>query len=178
MYVTGKISSPGTFHNHCNIDDHHADLKCSMNGAHLECADKPCGGQKYKCDCFVYRFSFYKRFYHFVPQQSRRLLEQFSEIDATICGSRTRLISSLLVIISYITIPMNANGGLRTKNRVQPQIRQLSSLLLHSLQPNSPQPKSLQLWSQQLKSLRQKLQRNLQPISHQSLQQKLQLLLT
>ena len=71
MYVTGKISSPGTFHYNCNIDDHQADLICSMNGGHFECADKPCGGQKYKCDCFVYRFSFYKTFYTILFHNSR-----------------------------------------------------------------------------------------------------------
>ena len=63
VFVTGKISSPETFHNNCNTDDLNDDLECSINaygaqGAHLECASNPCGGQKYKCDCFVSRFSF------------------------------------------------------------------------------------------------------------------------
>jgi len=59
IFVTGKISSPGTFHYNCNTDDINVDLECSMNGAHFECASNPCGGQKYKCDCFVHRFSLY-----------------------------------------------------------------------------------------------------------------------
>ena len=59
VYVSGKISSPGTSHYNCNADDHNADMECSMNGAHFECASKPCGGQKYKCDCYVYRFIFH-----------------------------------------------------------------------------------------------------------------------
>ena len=84
MYVTGKISSPGTLHYNCNIDDHQADLICSMNGAHFECADKPCGGQKYKCDCFVYRFSFYSTI---LFHNSRVVFwSNFSEIDETVAG--------------------------------------------------------------------------------------------
>ena len=53
--VIGKLKSPRTIHDQCSTSDHSSDLKCSMNGANLECALQPCGGQKYKCDCNVYR---------------------------------------------------------------------------------------------------------------------------
>lgn len=53
--VVGRMSSPKAIHDACDTSDHSSDLNCLMNGLHLECALERCGGQKYKCDCNVYK---------------------------------------------------------------------------------------------------------------------------
>ena len=53
--IIGKLNSPRTIHDKCSTSEHSSDMNCTMNGANLECALQPCGGQKYKCDCNVYR---------------------------------------------------------------------------------------------------------------------------
>ena len=56
MYVSDQIEVLPKVHDKCDVQLLDEFVVCSMNAEALECALNKCAGDKFKCDCNVYKY--------------------------------------------------------------------------------------------------------------------------